>query len=259
MGELHCRVCGLLQAQPIWGEDGNTPTYDVCPCCGCDFGCSDDLPEAILRHRQHWLAEGAAWREPRMKPGSWKLEDQLRALPAFYFRLLPGLPGTGPAPVQFSERGRSTHSEGTVVEFTTAAGAKWVGNFQPGMYGTTAVLRAPGSQDRAMVIAKGEGYIVEPQRRALVGTFGGDIIDVFSIPDRDALIFGNGLRFECYGEGRLRWKTKRISWDGMMHAALEGDHLRGEAFDPMTDGWLKFSVDLETGETIGGSYPPELR
>jgi hypothetical protein len=35
----------------------------------------------------------------------------------------------------------------------------------------------------------------------------------------------------------------------------EGD---GEAFNPMTDAWCPFDVDLDTGETTGGSYPPEL-
>jgi len=34
--------------------------------------------------------------------------------------------------------------------------------------------------------------------------------------------------------------------------------LVGEAYDPMTDDWAPFEVDIETGELRGGSYPPEL-
>ena len=32
----------------------------------------------------------------------------------------------------------------------------------------------------------------------------------------------------------------------------------GDAYDPMNDTWMPFSVDLANGEVVGGSYPPEL-
>ena len=37
-----CRVCGLDQGEPIWGEDGRTPTYGICSCCGVEFGYGDE-------------------------------------------------------------------------------------------------------------------------------------------------------------------------------------------------------------------------
>ncbi len=28
----HCRVCGLKQDFKPWGEDGKTPTFEICGC-----------------------------------------------------------------------------------------------------------------------------------------------------------------------------------------------------------------------------------
>ena len=29
-----CRVCGLNQDFKPWGEDGKTPAFEICGCCG---------------------------------------------------------------------------------------------------------------------------------------------------------------------------------------------------------------------------------
>ena len=53
---------------------------------------------------------------------------------------------------------------------------------------------------------------------------------------------------------RDRWHTPRISWDGFQNVRLEAEQLAGEAWSPVEDRWLPFSVDLETGRIDGGSY-----
>lgn len=35
---FYCRVCGLYLGYQPWGEDGKTPSYEICPCCGVEFG-----------------------------------------------------------------------------------------------------------------------------------------------------------------------------------------------------------------------------
>jgi hypothetical protein len=160
--------------------------------------------------------------------------------------------------VTFDVTGTGTHSEGFVVEFTCATGRKWVGNFQRGLNGASGVLDALGRTDQAIVLAKGQAYVVEPAIAVLARSFGGQITDVFSVAGRDSMIFGNGLWFECIGPNELRWRTRRISWDGMMEVALGEEKLRGRAFNPIDDTWSPFEVDLDSGEVTGGSYPPEL-
>jgi hypothetical protein len=71
------------------------------------------------------------------------------------------------------------------------------------------------------------------------------------------MIFGNGLWFECVGPEGMRWRTRRISWDGMMEVSLDGKRLHGNALD-LDDSWARFDVDIDTGEVTGGSYPPDL-
>jgi hypothetical protein len=33
-----CRICGLKQDFKPWGEDGKTPAFEICSCCGVEFG-----------------------------------------------------------------------------------------------------------------------------------------------------------------------------------------------------------------------------
>ncbi|HEX3315363.1 MAG TPA: hypothetical protein VHR72_10755 [Gemmataceae bacterium] len=74
---MRCRVCGLLQAEPPWGEDGKSPTFDYCACCGVEFGYQDANVLAIQRRRQKWIADGMAWDKPNEKPSNWNWREQL--------------------------------------------------------------------------------------------------------------------------------------------------------------------------------------
>ncbi len=254
---MSCRVCGFPQDEPIWGHDGQSPTYGICACCGCEFGYEDCLPEAIGRHRDEWLASGV-WFNATKRPENWNKEDQLRKLARFHFRVLPGLPGTGSPPVPFNLTGTPIHSEGFVVEFTGATGKTWVGNFRVGLGGASGVMVVLGRTDQALVLARGQAYVVEPETCALVRTCGGQITEAFVMPDREAIVLGNGLWFECLAPNGLRWRTRRISWDGMVKVSLCGETLGGQAFNPVGDTWMPFEVDIDTGDVRGGSYPPEL-
>ena len=42
-----CRVCGAEQPEAPWGDDGETPTYDICNCCGVEFGYEVSWPPEI--------------------------------------------------------------------------------------------------------------------------------------------------------------------------------------------------------------------
>lgn len=78
---LHCRVCGLRQLEPLRGDDGNCPNYEICDCCGVEFGHGDETFVAAKRYRETWLAGGAVWFRPKEKPLDWQLESQLEQIP----------------------------------------------------------------------------------------------------------------------------------------------------------------------------------
>ncbi|MBP5788713.1 MAG: hypothetical protein J6W29_00575 [Neisseriaceae bacterium] len=76
-----CRVCGLEYSDYYpWGEDGQSATYDMCDCCGCEFGYEDDedaSDKGTFVYRQEWFNKGVPLFNPESKylPKQWTLSD----------------------------------------------------------------------------------------------------------------------------------------------------------------------------------------
>jgi hypothetical protein len=81
MKRYTCHVCGYpdLEEAP-WGEDGISPTYNICPCCGVEFGYEDCQAEALLTYRSEWIKKGANWFDSSLKPNNWSLKEQLKRI-----------------------------------------------------------------------------------------------------------------------------------------------------------------------------------
>ncbi|MCO6509132.1 MAG: hypothetical protein J6578_10170 [Snodgrassella sp.] len=79
-----CRVCGLEQSEPQWGEDGKSPTYNICDCCGVEFGYEDITLISTKNYREKWIKSGAKWNCPKCKPIGWSLDMQLLNIPKNY-------------------------------------------------------------------------------------------------------------------------------------------------------------------------------
>ncbi len=76
-----CRVCGFLHISPPWGFDGSTPNYNICECCGVEFGYEDCLVKSVKQYRIRWLEGGCKWWSRKHKPENWDLETQLKNIP----------------------------------------------------------------------------------------------------------------------------------------------------------------------------------
>jgi hypothetical protein len=83
-GEYVCRVCGLDQQEKPWGEDGKTPSFVICYCCGCEAGYQDCQLSATKHAREKWLEKGSSWWDSKFKPENWSLEEQLSQIPSEY-------------------------------------------------------------------------------------------------------------------------------------------------------------------------------
>jgi hypothetical protein len=81
---LACRVCGLIQSEAPWGEDGSTPNFIICACCGTEFGYEDCTKESVKVQRTKWLNSGANWWELKNKPNHWDINAQLQNIPIDY-------------------------------------------------------------------------------------------------------------------------------------------------------------------------------
>jgi hypothetical protein len=76
-----CRVCGLKRLSQPWGEDGQTPVFEICKCCGVEFGYEDCDVQSVKKFREEWLNDGAKWFRLKAKPENWSLEEQLKQIP----------------------------------------------------------------------------------------------------------------------------------------------------------------------------------
>ena len=171
------------------------------------------------------------------------------------YRILDGLPAYGAPAEPFSASGHGMHREGFVVEFFDARGDRWTANFQRGMTALDLVAESP-TGTTFLVVAGGQGYVVAPNERRCLRTFGGQIEHALLRPGH--LVVSDGFYVEATDGEHLLWRTRRVSWDGIVGLRIEGERALGEAYDPMTDEWIPFSVDLANREVEGGSYPAEL-
>jgi hypothetical protein len=73
MEATHCPVCGFgpLGYDPPISLRDLAWSWDICPCCFCEYGFDD-----CTVHRETWIAEGASWKHGT-KPEGWDLEKQL--------------------------------------------------------------------------------------------------------------------------------------------------------------------------------------
>jgi hypothetical protein len=80
----HCRICGYKADEPPWGEDGNTPLFEFCPCCGVEHGYQDATRIAVLNFRKKWLDKGMPWDDEKEKPAQWDPTSQLSHVPSAF-------------------------------------------------------------------------------------------------------------------------------------------------------------------------------
>lgn len=75
-----CRVCGLEHHGLPWGPDGTKPSFEICLCCGTEFGNEDATHEGVRRAREKWMRSGYAWADPLLKPHGWQPDFQVEQL-----------------------------------------------------------------------------------------------------------------------------------------------------------------------------------
>lgn len=63
-----CRVCGAEQFFLPWGADGKTPSFEICDCCGVEFGYEDSTQAVVEHYRAQWVASGAKWFNAKKQP-----------------------------------------------------------------------------------------------------------------------------------------------------------------------------------------------
>ena len=78
----NCRICGFHYYDFFpWGDDGKTPTYDLCLCCGAEFGFDDETQNSIKKYRTQWIKSGKTFVYQESCPIMWNPDEQLKLIP----------------------------------------------------------------------------------------------------------------------------------------------------------------------------------
>lgn len=84
-----CPACGFDLGFEPWTK--GEASFEICPCCGIQFGCDDAEPskraQLHAEWRQRWIAEGMLWWSGRGEPADWNALEQVR-------RVAPGVTTT---------------------------------------------------------------------------------------------------------------------------------------------------------------------
>lgn len=126
----------------------------------------------------------------------------------------------------------------------------WIGSFEIGHMSVSTVFIMPDGK-HLFVSAEGAGYIIEVKSRRLVEQIGTDVAGV----TRDGpftlfIVDHNGMSLEAFGQTGRLWKTDTISCGGFRGLTVTDTTLEGEA--RQASGWIRFSVELATGEVRFG-------
>lgn len=78
-----CPICGFYLGFQAWNEDGS-PSEEICPCCGIQYGYSDaaggDIEkrkQLYLDKREEWIRGGYKWGSSNLPRKNWDGEKQL--------------------------------------------------------------------------------------------------------------------------------------------------------------------------------------
>lgn len=56
------------------------PSFDICPCCGVEWGYEDATPTAIMSYRNAWVASGAQWYDASIVSDGLSTVERLKRL-----------------------------------------------------------------------------------------------------------------------------------------------------------------------------------
>lgn len=171
------------------------------------------------------------------------------------FEILPGLPASGPPALYFTERGK--FSEGLVVRFYPEESEPWVGNFLGGLTKYSTALDHPNGTD-VIVVAGGDANVVDPENRQIRQRIAGQVDQTIKVPSLAMVVFPNLTDFVAITANNSGWRSERISWDGFRHLKVLGNDLLGEAYTPVEDRWVPFTLDLRTGHCADAVYQREI-
>jgi hypothetical protein len=163
-----------------------------------------------------------------------------------------------PEPGSLLERryGASTDTSIWVrFESTTGQFEPWVGVFPNGPLAFFSAAVPFGSGPAALVVAGGQGFVVNAFTGALIRTTDWDYAySAVSVPDREFVVVANTTDIWATYEDREQYarmsdprsatQYDRVALDGIVFETVTARELRGKVW--WEDGWYDFTLDFDT-------------
>lgn len=145
--------------------------------------------------------------------------------------------------------------DGLLVRISPRAHAPWLGLFAFGYASpksNTGLYSWP-MPDRLCVVSSGAGYLVNVNDPTEYSSLEVEpVLAVLPIGASEIIVFANYTELIAYGSTGLKWKSKRISWDGFRVTTTKATFIEGEVWNPRVEANTKFRVSLVDGGTEGG-------
>ncbi|MGG0821641.1 hypothetical protein ABE099_02090 [Paenibacillus turicensis] len=84
--KYYCLVCNYDGLDEAPYSDVGTPSYEICPCCGFQYGYHDDdendeKEKHYIEWRQKWIKDDYRWRDESTLPSAdWDPVEQLKRM-----------------------------------------------------------------------------------------------------------------------------------------------------------------------------------
>lgn len=177
-------------------------------------------------------------------PHNWKA-DVLSSRPL----ILPRLHRVYPADVEEVERGALE------VLVTPQIGERFLATCALGFAAATLPtgLWSCPHPDWLCAVAGGYAYLIDATNPdAWEQVEYRPVVEVRPLLEQQLLLFSSFHTLVAYGPEGRRWKTGRLTSEGLRLGEVRDGRLQGWGWDMRTDRELEFSIDLETGQHQGG-------
>lgn len=118
----------------------------------------------------------------------------------------------------------------------------------------TGIWACPNADD-LLAVAGGYAYLLKtlyPEDTELLEQR--PVTAVLPAPAENLLLLAGFHDVLAIGPDGVRWRTARLSWEGVTLQGIRDRHLHGSGWDMFADAELPFTVDLRTGAHEGGGY-----
>lgn len=111
------------------------------------------------------------------------------------------------------------------------------------------------AEGELLAVAGGYAYRVDTQRPELTELLEQrPVVQVLPVRGEGLILLAGFHDVLAIGAEGVRWRSARLSWEGVTMTGVDGGELRGTGWDMFADAEVAFLLDLKTGQHEGGGY-----